>query len=69
MEKYMEVILDINTNQTIFRDYTNLEIEQLNVEKQQMTKIKIANDLVAAEKTALLAKLGITADEAKLLLS
>ena len=64
-----EKIVNIITGEETFRDYTAEEMVE--VEKEQLqAKAKAEAELkAAADKAALLAKLGITADEAKLLLS
>jgi hypothetical protein len=56
------------TGEEIIRDATNAEIAQLQNEYSITTAAKIEAEAKAAEKQALLDKLGITADEAKLLL-
>ena len=65
---HIEVIYDITTEQTIEKPYS---AEQLAEAKaiEIAAKLKIEQQAKAeADKAALLAKLGITADEAKLLL-
>ena len=55
-------IHDLATDEIIDREMTDAELKE--------TQARIAHEAAkAAEKAALLAKLGITADEAKLLLS
>jgi hypothetical protein len=66
---YLERIVDVETGETTERPYTSEEIAkveaaQAEVEERQKTKAALA-----AEKVSLLARLGITEDEAKLLLS
>lgn len=65
-----EIILDVQTGiETI------VELSAKEIEKREANALKAEQDLAnekaakAAEKAALLAKLGITEDEAKLLLS
>ena len=69
MEKYTIVINDIATNTVIERDMT---------EEEKLNHISILNDMANAKaeaeakaiaKAALLAQLGITEEQAKLLLS
>ena len=64
-------ILDLNTNevQDIEREMTNEELAQFELDQaiEQSNKQKASE--AAAAKAALLEKLGITEDEAKLLLS
>ncbi len=65
-------IHDCATGETITRDFNAAELAQHEIDKAQ--SIKNAADKAKADadkasaRTALLAKLGITADEAKLLL-
>ena len=66
---YFEKIVDVETGEETIRPYTKQEIDEVEkaiLETQSISEIE-ANK--AAEKAALLAKLGITADEAKLLLA
>ena len=70
---YFETILDLQTGKTTTREFDAEEIKA--VEKQKAENQKIASEKAiqeqnkATEKAALLVKLGITDDEAKLLLS
>jgi hypothetical protein len=61
------------TGETIIREMTEIESAKYETEKANFLEIlkieKAAEATKAADKAALLAKLGITADEAKLLLS
>jgi hypothetical protein len=70
-EKVYEV--NATTNEIIERDPTPEEIAQELADRERLAKQAKAKSeaeaIKAAEKSALLAKLGITADEAKLLLS
>lgn len=62
-------IHNAKTNEIIEREMNNEELEAHNLRQiemqEQVEKIRLKD----AEKTALLARLGMTADEAKLLLS
>lgn len=64
-----EKIVDLITGEETFRDYTKEEIAAVDEAKNVIAKNMEAQASRAVEKTALLAKLGITEDEAKLLLS
>jgi hypothetical protein len=66
---YKETIYDVVTGETTFRDYTAKEIKE--AEAAQLKGQAEAQAVIAkaTEKAALLARLGITEDEAKLLLS
>ena len=65
---YKEKIVNIATGEETWRDYTEAEIAE--VEKAQAAaQIEIAKQAAKAhERSALLAKLGITEEEAALLL-
>jgi hypothetical protein len=66
---YIEVIHDITTGETIEKPYSAEQLAEAKA-SEIAAKLKIdANAKAEADKAALLAKLGITADEAKLLLS
>ena len=73
MTQYKEVILDIITQETTERPYTAKEIAELEANLKVTLALTKAQEEAeatkATEKAALLAKLGITAEEATLLLS
>jgi hypothetical protein len=67
--EYTEKIINITTGEEIIRPYTTAEIAEVDkavAEIEANAKIEAEK---AIEKAALLVKLGITAEEAKLLLS
>lgn len=66
---YKEKIIDLQTGEEIWRDYTEAEIAE--VEKAQAEAAKLAAKALAAAtaKSALLQRLGVSEEEAKLLLS
>jgi hypothetical protein len=70
--KYFETIYDITTGKTTKRDYTLEEVavlEAVQAANAEIQSVKQAQaEANATAKAALLARLGITADEAKLLL-
>jgi len=68
MEKPMKTIHNTETNEVITREMTDEEFAQY--QKRQETQKQNQDDLEtkASAKSALLDKLGITEDEAKLLL-
>ena len=66
---FTETIINLETGETIVRDYTEAEIEQVLAERAETEAKTVAQAAKELEKAALLAKLGITDDEAKLLLS
>ena len=72
----MKIEHNVQTNEIIEVPLTKAEIAQIQAQKlidaQELAEAEVkaqAEATKAAEKAALLAKLGITADEAKLLLS
>jgi len=69
VKMYKEKIIDLETGIETFRDYTLDEIKEVNEAIEQAKKELAIAETKAAEKAALLEKLGITQEEAKLLLS
>jgi hypothetical protein len=69
--KITEKIYDITTGEESFieRDMTAEEVAQYEANQAEAAAQAAAEAAKAAEKAALLTRLGITADEAKLLLS
>jgi DNA-binding protein YbaB len=61
-------IVNVQTNEEIVRDATAEEIAQMELDAANSAAAKVEAEVKAAEKQALLDRLGITADEAKLLL-
>lgn len=66
---YIERIHDVATGEITEREYTAAEIAEVEAKQAEAAIIAAALEIKAAEKAALLEKLGITEDEAKLLLS
>lgn len=64
-----EKIIDIVTGEESYRDYTAEEIAAVEAEIAKGKALSDAEAEKATAKAALLSKLGITAEEAKLLLS
>lgn len=62
-------IHDLSTDEVIDREMNDEEFAAYETEQKIAAEQAAAEEVKAAEKEALLAKLGITADEAKLLLS
>lgn len=62
-------IVDVETNQEIEREMNETELIQWNLDKENVIAERLAKETLANAKSDLLAKLGITAEEAKLLLS
>ena len=62
-------IHNVETGEVIERDLNETELAQLAIDQERAQATKQAETQKAAEKDALLAKLGISDDEAKLLLS
>jgi hypothetical protein len=61
-------IVNVETGEEIVRDATPEEIAQMELDRIEGAARKAEAEAKAAEKQALLDRLGITADEAKLLL-
>ncbi len=68
MSKPMIRIYDVATGETIDREMTAAEFEQYTAGIEAKAKADAEIDTKATAKAALLAKLGITAEEAALLL-
>ena len=66
---YIERIFDAASNETIERSYNAKEIAELEKEQIEADKRIEAQNAKTIAKNALLAKLGITTEEAALLLS
>ena len=62
-------IFDAATGETIEREMTDVEYADFQIRIADIQKEKVAEAQAAIAKAALLDRLGITADEAKLLLS
>ena len=62
-------IIDLNTNEETVREMTNAEHTQYKADQKLNEQKIIEAEAKAVAKSALLDKLGITEDEAKLLLS
>jgi hypothetical protein len=62
-------IVNAETGEEILRDMNELELLQLEKDVQKRENIEATEAKAAADKATLLTKLGITANEAKLLLS
>jgi hypothetical protein len=61
-------IHNIETDEIIDREMTNDEFAQYEIDQAKLAAQKIEAETKIAEKQALLDRLGLTADEAKLLL-
>lgn len=68
MTKPQIKIVDITTGEEIIRDATDAEIAQMAKDEAEAVTRKAEAEAKATARQALLDKLGITADEAKLLL-
>jgi len=60
---------NVETGQVFVRDLTKKEIDQSIIDNADEVKLKAAAETKATAKAALLSKLGISEEEAKLLLS
>jgi hypothetical protein len=68
MTKPQVKIVNVETGEEIVRDATVDEISQMKIDAENAAARKVEAETKAAEKQALLDRLGISADEAKLLL-
>jgi len=68
MSTYQEMIVNIETGETTFRDFTKTEITEVEKAKLELAKEIAVADKAESDKAILLIKLGISTDEAKLLL-
>lgn len=66
---YKEKIIDLATGEETFRDYTPEEVAAVEAEQAKAQALIEAQATKAAEKAAVLAKLGLTAEEVAALLS
>lgn len=66
---YIERIVNAETNEVIEQDYTKAQLAEVEDFNKKLKARHAAEALKAAEKSALLTKLGMSDDEAKLLLS
>lgn len=64
-----KLVFNVETGQESLVDFTDAEITQHTKDIETALKNAAENEKIATDKAALLAKLGITDDEAKLLLS
>jgi hypothetical protein len=69
MEKLTTLEHNVTTGEVIEREMTESELAEYEVQLNRVKEKAEAEAAKAADKAALLAKLGITDDEAKLLLS
>ena len=69
MTKPMVRIHNTETNEVIDREMTDAEYEQYEAELKSYADANEARELAKTQKAALLERLGITAEEAQLLLS
>jgi hypothetical protein len=69
MARPMVRIHDLSTDEVIDREMTDAEFAQYEADQAAAVTQAAELEAKAAEKAALLARLGITAEEAKLLLS
>lgn len=67
--KMMKTIVNCETGEVVEREFTAEEYAQWETDTENQLAIKASEEVKAASKTALLKRLGLTEDEAKLLLS
>lgn len=66
---FTETIINLETGETTVRDFTKTEIDAIKAERAELLAKAEQDAQKAIDKAALLEQLGITADQAKLLLS
>jgi Asp-tRNA(Asn)/Glu-tRNA(Gln) amidotransferase B subunit len=66
---YFEKIVNVITGEESFREFTEAEIAQIEIAQKEAEKIQQEAEAKYQQKLALFEKLGITEEEAKLLLS
>ena len=69
MNEYTEVIHNVEIDEITYRSYTNEEIEQAQEFAKLSAQKAVEDEAKATAKAALLAQLGITEEQARLLLS
>jgi hypothetical protein len=69
MSEYKEKIINIETGEETWRDYTAEEIAAVKEEQNKVSAFAAHQAQKLSAKTALLEKLGLTAEEAAALLS
>ncbi len=68
MTKPQIKIVDVETGEEIVRDATAAEIAQIKIDAENAAARKTEAEAKEAERQAILDRLGLTADEAKLIL-
>jgi hypothetical protein len=66
---YKEKIVNVATGEETWRDFTDAEIAEVEAAQAQSAERQAQAEAKEAARQAVLTKLGLTADEAKLLLS
>ena len=64
-----KLIVNVETGEETLRELTQYEKDQQKIDEAHFTKVQAEAEAKATAKAALLERLGITQDEAKLLLS
>jgi hypothetical protein len=67
--QYVEKIVNVETGEETFREYTAAEIAKVNAAKLELDAKLLEEEQKQEARSVLLNKLGITEEEAKLLLS
>jgi hypothetical protein len=66
--KLMRTVVDCETNEIVEREFTAEEYAQKEIDTQKQLSLKVEDKAQATAKAELLDRLGITEDEARLLL-
>ena len=68
MTKYQEKIVNAITGEETWRDYTDAEIAEVEAAQAEAAEIQAEAETKQAARSAVLTKLGLTAEEAQALL-
>lgn len=69
LNKYFEKIVDLKTGEETYREFTSAEIAEIETNKANAEQLIIDAQKKQAAQLAIIQKLGLTEEEAKLLLS
>ena len=61
-------IVNVETGEEIIREFNAAELKQIEIDKLAQAKLKAEAEAKAAQRQALLSRLGITEEEARILL-
>ncbi len=61
-------IVNVETGEEIIREFNAAELKQIEIDKLAQAKLKAEDEAKAAQRQAILDRLGLSSDEVKLLL-